>query len=144
MYRIFCFFLFSASSGFANSCGYINIIYLSDLLLSYVPLITYYVTLCLSRSAFARVTDGSNACHNLSLDDKSIIEQLSCDDGATHYRKIIHECVFISLGLSNVSDEGTHFFTLSDFRQPYLFLYRHVLPYFFILQLQDPLMVSLV
>ena len=80
----------------------------------------------LFKSAFARVTDGSNSCHNPSPDDKLIIEQLSCDDGATHYRKIINERALVSLGLSNVSDEGTLFFTLSDFCEPHLFLYRHV------------------
>ena len=37
--------------------------------------------------------------------------------------------LLINLGLSNVSDdEGTLFLTLSDFCEPYLFLYRNVLP----------------
>ena len=55
VYRIFCFFVFASSSGFADSCAYINIIYLSDLLLSYVPIITYYITLCLSISLYCLI-----------------------------------------------------------------------------------------
>ena len=69
----------------------------------------------LFKSSFARVTDGSNSFHNPSHDDKYIIEQLSYNDGATHYRKIINERALIILGLSNASDKGTLFFTLSNF-----------------------------
>ena len=47
MYQIFYFFVFAVFSGFIDSCAYINIINLSDLLLSYIPLIIYYVTLFL-------------------------------------------------------------------------------------------------
>ena len=57
--------------------------------------------------------------------------QLTCDDGATHYMKIINElCSWLvwvwAMFLTRVHSSFTH----SDFCEPYLFLYRHVLPCF--------------
>ena len=70
----------------------------------------------LFKSYYSRVSDGKPSSYNASLDDELIIIKLTCDDGATHYRKIINERALISIGMSNVSDKGTPFLTLSDYR----------------------------